>query len=81
MMIEDDFLANIDASVRKAERLLSMADAPEDDPEAFDDLYEQLFHCEVCTVREVLEVVWPPVQEYIDWLKGQIPAWDNGINH
>lgn len=80
-MTEDDFLVKIDASIRKAERLLGMEDAPEDDPEAFDELYEQLFHCEVCTVREVLEVIWPSVQDYIDWLRAQIPGLDNGTSN
>lgn len=63
----------IDKGIRSAERLFSMADVPEDDEEAFEEMNERLYHCEVCTVREVLDVFWPPVQQYIDWLRDQIP--------
>ena len=75
-------LQNIDAGTRGAERVLSLMD-PSDadsDPEVFEEMYERIFHCEVCTVREVLEVFWPPVQNYIDWLRSQIPGLPNESN-
>jgi hypothetical protein len=72
---ENEYLLAMDRSIRRAERILALEDVPDadDDPEAFDEAYERIFHCEVCTVREVLEVVWPAAQEYIDWLRSQIP--------
>lgn len=73
-LMEVEYLAKIDEQVRMAERLIALEGF---DPEVDEDAYlaqqEMLFHCEVCTVREILEVVWPSVQQYIDWLKSQIP--------
>lgn len=75
-MTEDDYLLAIDRSIRAAERMLAMEDVPDEDvdPDAFWDEHEARFHCEVCTVREVLNVIWPEVEKYVDWLKAQIPA-------
>lgn len=75
-MTEDEHLSKIDVAIRSAERLIALADIPseEEDAEAYWDSYDTIFHCEVCTIREVMTVVWPPVQNYIDWLKSQIPS-------
>lgn len=72
--VEDRHRAAIEQSIRDAERKLAMADIPDEetDPEAFWAEYEQIFHCEVCTVREVLDVIWPAVDSYIDWLRAQV---------
>lgn len=75
-MTEEEHHLKIEEAVRAAERLFSLAHVDGDDEEAYLDEQERLYHCEVCTVREVLEVFWPPVQDYIDWLKSQIPQVD-----
>lgn len=62
----------IDAAVKAAERKVALEDV-EDDEEAREDAFEAIFHCETCIVREVMEVIWPPVADYIDWLRNQIP--------
>lgn len=72
--IELTYLTAIDEKMREAERLLDMSHLDGDDEEEYLDEYERLFHCGVCTVREVLTVVWPKVDEYVDWLKSQIPG-------
>jgi len=72
---EAELLAAIDTSVRLAERKLALVDYdPEVDEDAYYDAQEAIFHCEVCTVREVMEVIWPSVEKYIDWLRAQIPV-------
>ena len=75
-MTEDDHLLAIERSFKAAERMLAMEDVvdEDEDPDTFWSEHEARFHCEVCTVREVLIVVWPEVEKYIDWLKAQIPA-------
>lgn len=72
-MTEEEYILKIDQGVRKAEGLLALAHVDDDDEEQYLDEQERIYHCEVCTVREVLDVFWPAVQEYIDWLKSQIP--------
>lgn len=71
---EMKFLLQIDASVKDAEHKLALADHDPDDEEAYMDAYDAIFHCETCIVRETLEVIWPSVEKYIDWLRGQIPV-------
>lgn len=72
-MTEEEYILKIDQGVRKAESLLALSHVDDDDEEQYLDEQERIYHCEVCTVREVLDVFWPAVQEYIDWLKSQIP--------
>lgn len=70
-MTEEEMYKDIDDAIIRAERLLSMIDAPdpEEDEEGYMAVEEQLFHCSTCTVREVMEVIWPSVQVLIDSLK------------
>jgi hypothetical protein len=73
-VLERDYLLKIDEAVRAAERKIALADCPDEetDPEGYWDAYEAIFHCETCTVREIMEVIWPSVETYIEWLRGQI---------
>lgn len=73
-MTEDDYLVAIEHSVKAAERMLAMEDVDDEDEESWEEERELRYHCEVCTVREVMTVVWPPIETYIDWLKAQIPT-------
>jgi hypothetical protein len=70
-MTEAEHLAAIDGAVKAAERKLALVDGPDPDgdPDAYFDAWESIYHCETCLVRETLDVVWPAVQNYIDWLK------------
>jgi hypothetical protein len=70
-MSEDDHLKAIDAAVIAAQHLFAL---DIEDEEEREQMWEWLYHCEVCTVREVLTVIWPPVLAYIDWLKSQVPV-------
>jgi hypothetical protein len=54
--------------------MLAMEDVDDEDEETWDEEHELRYHCEVCTVREVMTVVWPPIETYIDWLRAQIPT-------
>lgn len=71
MKTELDFLLNIDKSFVEAASLMDLEDLPEDiDDEEYDTITEGRHHCGTCQVRTIMEIVWPSVQEYIDWLKG-----------
>ena len=71
MKTEQDFLIEIDKSFVKAAQVLDCVDVAEDvDEETLMDLHEDRHHCGTCQVRTVMEVIWPAVEEYIDWLKG-----------
>ena len=74
--LELAYLKRIDAAVKDAQRKIALEDAPDEetDPEGYWDAYEAIFHCETCTVREIMEVIRPSVEEYIEWLRGQIPV-------
>jgi hypothetical protein len=74
------FEERFDALVKSAEALMALADLKEPDapggsPEwqEFEDhsieVYEERFHCEVCIVRNVLETVYPAVDEYVATLE------------
>lgn len=73
---EDELIANMERSYRKAEAYVGMYDIDEEDEEARLDRQEDIFHCEVCTVREVLDQVLPAYFEYVNWLKSQIPGYE-----
>ena len=72
--VELEFLKGIDASVKDAERKLACADVDQDDEEAYMDAYDAIFHCETCIVRETMEVIWPSIEKYIEWLRAEVPV-------
>lgn len=75
---ETQLLDVIDEKIERAAVLLECNDVDlSDEQEAeleMERLYEMRHHCGTCTVRTVMEEVWPAVQEYIDWLRGQVPG-------
>ena len=69
---EQEFLEKIDESFDKAARVLELADLPDQLGEAdLEQFYEDRHHCGPCMVRTVMDVVWPTVEEYVNWLKGE----------
>ena len=72
---DEQALLNIDKAIEQAGLLLDLADAPwGDSPEADayrEEVFEERFHCGVCTVRVVMETVWPAIEDYISDLKAK----------
>lgn len=69
-MSEDlSYLQRIEDAIRAAERHLGFDDVDPEDDDALNDMTDLIYHCNICTVREVMNIVWPPVQEYIDYLQ------------
>lgn len=68
---EDEYLESIDNAFKEAEQWLSMVDCPseEEDPDGWNSAYEERFHCETCTMRGIGNILWPVIQQYIDWCK------------
>lgn len=85
LTLEEAHLRRIDAAIAEAERVMDLADiteasldipegaTPEDVEMALEEAhmraYEDRFHCGTCTVRTVLETVWPSIEAYIEYLK------------
>ena len=73
--IEEEFdelyyLKLIDESVIKAGQILELTEFEDDDwSDDRDERYEAIYHCGTCTVRVVLETVWPAIEAYIDYSK------------
>ena len=67
---EQHYLRLIDESVVKAAQILELQDFDDDDwSDSRDDRYEEIYHCGTCTVRVVLETVWPAIEAYVDYSK------------
>lgn len=73
---EATHLDDIDRAVREAAEVIDLVGVPseEEDPEAWNEAFERVLHCGTCTVREVMSVVWPPIERYINWVKAQHEA-------
>jgi len=67
---ENVLLQEIDRAIERSGHMMNMEDASENE---YEDLYEARYHCGVCTVREVMEEVWPSIDTYIKFLKEQTP--------
>lgn len=69
---EDRLLARIDDAIEEAAKVMDLVDAPDDDERwaERDQLFEARHHCGTCQVRTVMEVVWPAIENYITYLKG-----------
>jgi hypothetical protein len=52
-------------AVKKAEAHMDLVDVDENDEDALADAYDGRFHCATCVVREVMEIMWVPIEEYI----------------
>ena len=64
-------LDDIDKAVKRAADVISLVGVPseEEDPEEWNAEFERVSHCGTCTVRAVLEVVWPSIDRYIESLR------------
>lgn len=69
--LDEEFLwMQIGEKIHQAGRVMDLEDLPENaTEEEYMELYEDRFHCGVCVTRAVLDVVWPSVEAYIDYLK------------
>lgn len=73
MTDEDALIDAINDAWRRAERVVGPCDIEADiDTDEYFDAYEQVHHCEVCTVTAVAEEVAPAFRAYVAWLKAQI---------
>jgi len=60
------------AAVHATEKHMALADIDEDDEEAQLDAYDERYHCETCLVRNVMDLMWPPIERYITALESKI---------
>ena len=73
--IEEEFdelyyLKLVDEAVVKAGQILELTEFEDADwSDDRDERYEEIYHCGTCTVRVVLETVWPAIEAYIDYSK------------
>lgn len=69
------FSTKIDLAVIEAGKKMDCSDvSPDMSDEECELVYEQRFHCGTCVTRAVMETVWPPIEEYIEWLEQLIVA-------
>ena len=68
---QEKLLIDIDNSIIKAASMVdSLGYDESEDPfneYDYDDHYEMIYHCGTCTVRYVLEQIWPSIEAYIDF--------------
>ena len=60
------YLESIDEAIVRAASVLDMEGIDDD---KVNDTYEDIYHCGTCTVRAVMEIVYPSIEEYIEYLK------------
>ena len=73
--IQEKFIYAIDDKIKEAGDIMDLADLTDDEadnPDVYDTVYEERFHCGKCVVRTVMETVWPSVDEYMDYLEGTV---------
>jgi hypothetical protein len=78
--IQEKYILAIDDKIRDAGKIMGMEDLSDEESEddgVYDTVYEERFHCGVCTVRTVMEVVWPSVDDYMNYLEGLIRGYEN----
>lgn len=68
---QEKLLIDIDNSIIKAASMIdSLGYDESEDPfneYDYDDHYEMIYHCGTCTVRYVMEQIWPSIEAYIDF--------------
>jgi hypothetical protein len=65
---EGMLIAAINDAIDHAAWLFELGDVPDDAEDEFRDLvYEERYHCGTCMVRTVMEVVWPPIEDLIEY--------------
>lgn len=71
-LTEQSYLNEIDERIKRAAALIEgvdLYDEAEGDEELLENLWVERNHCGTCTVRTVMEEVWPAVDAYVEWLK------------
>ena len=73
MKTEDQYLQQIDEAIVRAARHMNLEDLDPENEEEYETEWEARFHCGTCSVRAVMEQVWPSIEEYTEALKkGQV---------
>ena len=63
------YWAAIHDAIETAALHMDLEDLPDDAPETdYERAYEERHHCGTCVVRSVMEVIWPSIDAYIDYL-------------
>lgn len=70
-MDEALLLRNIDEAVKRAADVLDGKELPFLDDEEAETAWAEMHHCGTCTVRTVMDVVWPALVEYQNFLREQ----------
>ena len=81
--IQKKMILAIDAKIVEAGKVMELADISEeheDDQEFLDSVYEERFHCGTCIVTNVMEIVYPAVGEYFDYLEALVEKYETGID-
>ena len=67
-------IAAINDAIDHAAWLLELGDVPADAESEFRDLVKSgRYHCGTCVVRTVMEAVWPPIEDLIEYTIGGQP--------
>lgn len=65
---EGMLIAAINDAIDHAAWLMELGDVSDDAEDEFRDLvHKGRHHCGTCTVRTVMEVVWPPIEDLIKY--------------
>ncbi len=81
--IQKKMILAIDSKIIEAGKVMELADISEeheDDQEFLDSVYEERFHCGTCIVTNVMEIVYPAVGEYFDYLEALVEKYETGID-
>lgn len=68
-MTREEFEDNFYEALEVTYSWLDMDDIDDDDHDMRLDAYDERYHCSVCLVRGVLEILWPVVADYISGLE------------
>jgi hypothetical protein len=68
-MTREEFVQEFYDALEDAYDWLDINDIDDNDDNARWEAYEDRFHCSVCTVRGLLEIIWPVAEDYIQSLE------------
>ena len=79
---EESLLVEIDLAIQKAASVLNMddfihLDVDLDEHGPYWDALEERHHCGTCTVRTVMEIVWPSIEKLIDFMRDWTPTTES----
>ena len=72
MTDETRYLQNIDQAIVDAGVAMDLGDIDTSDDDESELVWESRHHCGVCQTRTVMEIVWPSIEAYIQFLKRQV---------